>query len=59
MTPLLKRTLEWVLKVKYSYNFLTKASLEMGPTRLEPHFYSIVKFKKLGFSASLIPTVKN
>jgi len=26
MTPLSKRTLEWMLKVKYSYNFLTKAS---------------------------------
>jgi len=26
MTPLFKRTLEWMLKVKYSYNFWTKAS---------------------------------
>jgi len=26
MTPLSKRTLELMLKVKYSYNFLTKAS---------------------------------
>jgi len=24
MTPFPKRTLEWVLKVKYSYSFLTK-----------------------------------
>jgi len=31
MTPLPKRTLEWMLKVKSSYNFLTKASEEMGP----------------------------
>jgi len=26
MTPLRKGTLEWMLKVNFSYNFLTKAS---------------------------------
>jgi len=29
MTPLLKWTLEWMLKVTSSYNFLTKASQEI------------------------------
>jgi len=33
MTPLSKRTLELMLKVKYSNNFLTKASEETGPKR--------------------------
>jgi len=28
MTPLPKRTLEWMLKVKSSYNFVTKASFK-------------------------------
>jgi len=42
-----------MLKVKHSYNFLTKASKEMGPKRLwSQNFYLfIVKLKKLGFSA--------
>jgi len=40
MTLLPKRTLEWMLKVKSSYNFLTKASEEMG-SFLEPKFFSI------------------
>jgi len=55
MTPLPKRTLEWMLKVKYSYNFLTKASYEVGPKRFQSQNFSlfIVKFKKLGFSAPL------
>jgi len=33
MTPLSKMTLEWMLKVKSSYNFLTKSRKEMGPKR--------------------------
>jgi len=32
MTPLPKSTLEWMLKVKYSFN-LFKASKKMGPKR--------------------------
>jgi len=41
-----------MLKVKSSYNFLTK---EMGPKRFWSQKFSllIVKFKKLGFSAPL------
>jgi len=36
---------------KSSYNFLTKASQEMGPKRFwRQNFLFIVKFKKLGFS---------
>jgi len=57
MTPLPKRILEWMLKVKYSYNFLRKASYEMGPnSQFKNLFFQslfIVKFKKLGFSAPL------
>jgi len=42
-----------MLKVKFSYNFLTKASKEMGPKRFLAPIFSLftVKFKKLGFSA--------
>jgi len=55
MTPLPKWTLEWMLKMKSSYNFLTKASSEMRPKRFWSQIFSlfIVKFKKLGFSAPL------
>jgi len=55
MTLLPKKTLEWMLKVKYSYNFLTKSSKEMGLKRFLSQNFSlfIVKFKKLGFSATL------
>jgi len=53
MSPLPKRTLKWMLKVKSSY----KSKLRNGnKTVLEPKFFSIcnlVKFKKLGFSAPL------
>jgi len=49
MTPLPKRTLEWMLKVKSSYNFLTKASskrfrgtkIKWDQNVLEPKFFSI------------------
>jgi len=48
MTPLPKRTLECMLKVKYSYQFFNKSKLRNGTkTFLEPKFFSIVKFKKL------------
>jgi len=41
---------------KSSYNFLTKASYEMGPKRFQRQNFSLllVKFKKLRFSAPLI-----
>jgi len=44
-----------MLKVKYSYNFLTKANKEMRPnvSYRANFFLFIVKFKKLGFSAPL------
>jgi len=43
------------LKVKYSYNYLTKANYEMGPKRFWSQKFSLlVKFKKLGCSAPLI-----
>jgi len=47
-------TLEWMLKIKFSYN-LTTASKEMGPKRFYSQNFSlfIVKFKKLGLSAPL------
>jgi len=55
MTPLSKRTLEWMLKVKSSYKFWTKASCKLRngtKTFLELKFFLfILKFKKLGFSA--------
>jgi len=40
---------------KSSYNFLTKASSEMGPKHFSRQNFSLllVKFKKLGFSAPL------
>jgi len=40
---------------KVSYNFLTKASKEMGPKRFQRQSFSLflVKFKKLEFSAPL------
>jgi len=42
MTPLPnKRNLEWMLKVKYSYNYLTKASLEMKPNVSRAEIFSI------------------
>jgi len=44
MTPLSKRTLEWMIKIKYS--FLLKKLRNGTITFLEPKFLSIVKFKK-------------
>jgi len=47
-----------MLKVKYSYNFLSNESKLRNGTKtfLEPKFYLfLVKFKKLEFIAPLIP----
>jgi len=54
MTPLSKRTLEWILKVKVLLQLFNKSKLKNGTkTLLEPKFLFIVKFKKLGFGAPL------
>jgi len=54
MTPLPKRTLEWMLKVEVLLQLFNKSKLRNGTKRfLEPKFLFIVKFKKLGFSAPL------
>jgi len=52
MTPLPKRTFEWMLKVKSSYNFLTKAR-DQNDSRAKIFLFILVKFKKLRFSAPL------
>jgi len=53
MTPLPKSTLEWMLKVSILTTF-NKSKLRNGTKAfLEPLFFSIVKFIKLGFSAPL------
>jgi len=41
MTPLPKRTLEWMLKLKNSYNFKQKQVKKWTKTFLEPIFFSI------------------
>jgi len=41
MTSIPKRTLEWMFKVKYSYNFLTNGSQEMGPNVSRAKVFSI------------------
>jgi len=40
MIPLPKSILEWMMQVKYSYNFITKKCYEIGSKRmyLEPKF---------------------
>jgi len=55
MTPLPKRTVEWMLKVKSSCNFLAKASTKWDQNVSGDKNFSlfIVKFKKLRFSAPL------
>jgi len=55
MTRLLKRTLEWMLKVKVLLQLFNKSKLRNGTkTYLEQKFFLfIVKFKKLGYSAHL------
>jgi len=55
MTPLSKKTLEWMLKVKVPLQFFHKSKLRNGTkTFPEPKILFIVKFKKFGFSAPLI-----
>jgi len=53
MTPLPKRTLEWMFKVRALLQFFNKSKF-MGPKHFESEkfFLFLVKFK-LGFSASL------
>jgi len=41
MTPFSKRTLQWMLKVKSSYNFLTNKLRNGTKTLLKPKFFFI------------------
>jgi len=48
------RTLEWMLKVQVLLQLFNKSKLSNGTkTFLEPKFFFIDKFKKLGFSTPL------
>jgi len=55
MTPLSKRTLEWMFKGEVFLQLFNKSKLRNGTkTFLQPNFFLfVVKIKKLGFSASL------
>jgi len=49
-----KRTLEWILKVKSSYNFLTKKVKKWDQNVSRANFSLFIdKFKKLEFSVPL------
>jgi len=51
MTLLPKRTLEWMLKVKSSYNFLTKQVKKWDQNVSREKFSLFIVKLKLGFSA--------
>jgi len=60
MTPLPKRTLEWMFKGKVLLQLFNKSKLRNeNNTFLKPKFFSIiVKFNKLRFSALLSVKIK-
>jgi len=60
MTPPAKRTLEWMLKVKSSYNLTISKLRNWTKTFLEPKFFSIYsQIKKIRVYAPLTQVIRN